>query len=44
VGLDQVGKVGLPDGSGAFRVLQQSLDVLVLEDRVDLYRHKAPVS
>ena len=36
---DQLSKLGLPNRARAFSVLQQSLDVLVLEDRVDLDGH-----
>src|SRR4029077_7167661 len=37
--LYEVGNVGLANRARAFSVLQQSLDVLVLEDRLDLDRH-----
>src|SRR3954453_13138507 len=35
VQLDQLGQVRLPNRAGDFRVLQQRLNVLVLEDRLD---------
>src|SRR5207302_3926290 len=39
VQLDQLGQLELADRARHFCVLQQSLDVLVLEDRLDLYGH-----
>ena len=37
--LDQLGEIRLPDRARHFSILQHSLNVLVLEDRLDLYRH-----